>query len=90
MLLWSEHPGLLKSRKKCISPNPCTKTDKLLRLLEAAHRVDRRRLHEHDEDDEEDVGDRRRDASVRDVVPEACADTVDGVATAVAARRTLK
>ncbi len=27
MLLWSEHPGLLKSRKKCISPNPCTKID---------------------------------------------------------------
>ena len=69
----------------------CTKTDKLLGLLEAAHRVDRRRLHEHDEDDEEDVGDRRRDGPVGDVVPEACAGTVDGVATAVAARhQTLK
>ena len=49
----------------------CTKTGKLLRLLEASHREDRRRLHEDDERGEEDVGDRRRDASVRDIVPEA-------------------
>ena len=68
----------------------CTKTDKLLGLLEAAHGVDRRRLHEHDEDDEEDVGDRRRDGAIGYVVPEACVDTVDSVPTAVAARRTLK
>ena len=47
------------------------KTDKLLRLLKPPHRVDRRRLHENDERGEEDVGDRRRDASVGYVVPEA-------------------
>ena len=71
-------------------PNPCTKTGELLRLLEASHRKDRRRLHEDDECCEEDVGDRRRDGPVGDVIAEACVDTVDGVATALAARRTLK
>ena len=93
MLPLTEKPEAVEIPNKKVytpPPNPCTKTGKLLRLLEASHREDRRRLHEDDERGEEDVGDRRRDASVRDVVPKACADTVDGIATAVAARRTLK
>ena len=76
MLPLTEKPEAVEIPKK----NPCTKTDRLLRLLEAAHGVDRRRLHEDDERGEEDVGDRRRDGAIRDVVPKACADTVDGVA----------
>ena len=78
MLPLTEKPEAVEIPKKkevykCIlpPPNPCTKTGKLLRLLEASHREDRRRLHEDDERGEEDVGDRRRDASVRDVVPKA-------------------
>ena len=94
MLPLTEKPEAVEIPKKkevYSPPNPCTKTGKLLRLLEASHREDRRRLHEDDERGEEDVGDRRRDGPVGDVVPEACAGTVDGVAaTAVAARRTLK
>ena len=62
----------MKSRGRSVYPLPqCTKTGKLLRLLEASHREDRRRLHEDDECCEEDIGDRWRDASVRDIVPKA-------------------
>ena len=62
MLSLTEKPEAVEipKKKKCTPPpNPCTKTDKLLRLLEASHREDRRRLHEDDERGEEDVGDRR-------------------------------
>ena len=75
MLPLTEKPEAVEIPKKkevvYSPPNPCTKTGKLLRLLEASHREDRRRLHKDDKCCEEDIGDRWRDASVRDIVPKA-------------------